>query len=51
MKRSDVSSGDLIYAGSVFLGIDSNIGPIYLGLGHAEGNMTAIYFSLGAKQF
>jgi len=51
MKRSDVSSGDLIYAGSVFLGIDSNIGPIYIGLGHAEGNMTAIYFSLGAKQF
>ena len=51
LKRSDVSSGDLIYAGSVFLGIDSNIGPIYIGFGHAEGNMTAIYFSLGAKQF
>jgi NTE family protein len=49
--RSDVSSGDLIYAGSVFLGIDSNIGPIYIGIGHSEGNMTAVYFSLGAKQF
>jgi NTE family protein len=50
-KRSDINSNDLIYAGSVFIGIDSNIGPIYIGLGHAEGNMTALYFSLGARQF
>jgi NTE family protein len=50
-KRSDVSTQDLIYAGSVFIGIDSNVGPIYIGLGHAEGNMTALYFSLGAKTF
>ncbi len=49
--RSDVNSNDLIYAGSVFIGIDSNIGPIYIGFGHAEGNQSAIYFSLGSKQF
>ena len=49
--RSDANSNDLIYAGSVFIGIESNIGPIYIGLGHAEGNMTALYFSLGAKQY
>ena len=51
LRRSDVSSHDLIYAGSIFVGIDSNIGPIYIGFGHAEGNMNALYFSLGARQF
>jgi NTE family protein len=51
LRRSSISSNDLIYAGSVFIGIDSNIGPIYIGLGHAEGNMTALYFSLGARQY
>jgi NTE family protein len=51
LRRSDISSQDLIYAGSVFVGIDSNLGPIYLGFGHAEGGMNALYFSLGARQF
>jgi NTE family protein len=50
-SRSDAGTGDLIYAGSLFLGIESNIGPIYIGIGHAEGNQTAVYFSLGAKQY
>jgi NTE family protein len=49
LKRSDISSQDLIYAGSIFVAIDSNIGPIYLGFGHAEGGMNALYFSLGAR--
>ncbi|HNY63954.1 MAG TPA: patatin-like phospholipase family protein [Deltaproteobacteria bacterium] len=49
--RSDVSTGDLIHAGSVFIGIDSNIGPIYLGFGYAECGQSALYFSLGGKQF
>ena len=51
LRRSDASSQDLICAGSIFVGIDSNIGPIYLGFGHAEGSMNAVYFSLGARQF
>ncbi len=51
LRRSDIGSNDLIYAGSVFVGIDSNIGPIYIGFGHAEGGMNALYFSLGAKSF
>jgi len=50
-NRSDVSTNDLIYAGSVFLGIDSSIGPIYMGFGHAEGGISALYFSLGARQY
>jgi NTE family protein len=49
--RSEVNTNDLIYAGSLFIGIESNIGPIYIGFGHAEGNQNAIYFSLGAKQY
>jgi NTE family protein len=51
LKRSDISTNDLIYAGSLFLGMDSNIGPIYWGFGYAEGGMSALYFSLGARQY
>lgn len=50
-ERSDMSTGDLIYAGSVFIGVDSSIGPIYIGFGHAEGGQNALYFSLGARQY
>jgi len=50
-RRSDVSSQDIIYAGSIFVAIDSNIGPIYIGFGHAEGGMNALYFSLGSRSF
>jgi NTE family protein len=41
----------MIYAGSIFVGADSNIGPIYIGFGLAEGGTNAIYFSLGAKPY
>jgi NTE family protein len=51
LRSSDVNSNDTIYAGSIFVGLDSNIGPIYIGFGHAEGGKHAFYFSLGAKQF
>ncbi len=51
VRRSDAGSQNLVYAGSLFMGIDSNIGPIYFGFGHAEGGMNALYFSLGARQF
>jgi NTE family protein len=47
-KRSQVSTGDLIYAGSAFLGADSIIGPIYLGFGHADEGNNAAYFYIGA---
>lgn len=51
LRRSDINSNDLIYAGSAFIGIDSTIGPVYFGFGHAEGGMNAVYLSLGAMQF
>lgn len=50
-NRSDINTSDLIYAGSVFVGMDTNVGPIYLAFGHAEGGMSALYFSLGARQY
>ncbi|HWR68098.1 MAG TPA: patatin-like phospholipase family protein, partial [Desulfomonilia bacterium] len=51
LNRSDINSNDLIYAGSVFVGIDTNIGPIYFGFGYAEGGQSALYFSLGARPY
>ena len=38
---------DLLLAGSVFLGADTGIGPIYLAYGRAEGNRDSLYFYLG----
>ncbi len=38
---------DLILGGSVFFGVDSPVGPVYLGVGHAEGGHTSAYFLLG----
>jgi NTE family protein len=45
--RSDMAFDDVIVAGSVFLGLDSPIGPVYLAYGHAEGGNDAVYLFLG----
>ena len=47
--RSDVDFGDLTAAGSIYLGIDSPVGPLYLAYGRTEGdlNANALYLSLG----
>jgi len=45
--RSDVDFGDLVAAGSIYLGIDSPVGPLYVAYGHTEQNLSAIYLSLG----
>jgi len=47
--RSDEFSADsLQVAGSIFAGIDSPIGPIYFGYGHAEGGANSIYLNVGS---
>ena len=51
LKRSETDRRDSICSGSVFVGMDTNLGPIYIGYGHAEGNRYAVYFALGAKLF
>lgn len=46
-NRDDISLDNLIVSGSVFLGVDSFLGPLYLGLGHAEGGQTSAFLFLG----
>ncbi len=43
----DISLSDTILAGSAFLGIDSILGPLFLGVGLAEGGKSNVYISVG----
>jgi len=45
--RDDMSFDDLIWAGSLFIGLDTPLGPIYLAYGHAEGGRNSAYLFLG----
>ena len=47
-SREAVSVESLIYAGSVFVGIDSPLGPIFFGYGQAEGGNDSFYLSFGS---
>lgn len=47
MRRRDASVDDLIGAGSLFLGVDSPLGPIYLGVGLGENSQRALYLQVG----
>jgi len=44
---SDISIDELIIAGSIFAGLDSPLGPVYLAYGHAEGGHGSVYLFLG----
>ena len=46
-KASDMRLSDLRKAASVFVGMDSIIGPLYLGYGHTFGGSSALYLFLG----
>jgi len=46
-NRSDISLSDSITAGSLFLAVNSVIGPVYLAYGRTEGAEEAYYFFLG----
>ena len=46
-KRSQIEPRNLLIAGSVFFGVDTPLGPIYLAYGHAEGGEQSGYFFLG----
>ena len=45
--ESDIDLSDLKLAGSIYLGLQSVIGPLYLGYGLAESGESRIYFSIG----
>jgi NTE family protein len=49
-EKDDIGS-DGIAAGSLFLGADTPIGPLYVGYGLAQGGHQAIFFYLGRPQF
>ena len=48
LDRRQVSTGDLIKASSIFLGIDLPIGPLQLGYGHTFDGRDAFYLSFGS---
>jgi len=46
-QKADASFDDLRYAGSIFVGMDTMFGPVYLAQGFFEGGSTAFYFYIG----
>jgi NTE family protein len=46
-SREDISSRGSIFGGSFWAGVDTPVGPIYVGYGRAEGGEDAFYVSLG----
>jgi NTE family protein len=46
-NRSDISLNGSIWGGSLWAGVDTPVGPIYLGYGVAEGGQDAFYVVLG----
>jgi NTE family protein len=46
-SRDEIDGDDLVTAGSLFLGIDSFLGPIFLGYGRAETGVDAFYLRFG----
>jgi NTE family protein len=46
-ETGDMGINDLIVAGTVFVGVDTPLGPVYLAYGHAEGGHNSVYFFLG----
>ena len=45
--RSDIRLDDVLFAGSIFLGLDTPLGPVYIAYGHAEGGNDSAYLFLG----
>lgn len=48
VRRRDVDLGQMMVAGSAFVGAQSFLGPIYLGYGRAEGGADAVYLTFGS---
>lgn len=46
-SRSDIRFDNQRVAGSLFVGADTFIGPLYLGYGYADGGFDALYLFLG----
>ncbi len=46
-NSSEVKFSNSLFAGSLFLGADTIIGPVYLAGGLAEGGHSAMYLFIG----
>ena len=46
-EQSRMDLNDAIFAGSIFLGVDTFLGPVYLGYGAAGSGNSSMYFNLG----
>ena len=46
-SSDEVSLNNTLFAGSVFVAIDSPLGPVYIAYGAAEGNRQSAYVFLG----
>jgi NTE family protein len=46
-SREDIGFDNLRYSGSLFLGAESPLGPLYFAVGYSDGGDTAAYFYLG----
>ena len=46
-NRSDISTRNAILGGSVWVGVDTPVGPLYVAYGRAEGDVSAFYVFLG----
>jgi len=49
-ERADISLDSMIVNGSLFAGIDTYIGPLFLAAGFSEGGATSFYLFLGPPQ-
>jgi NTE family protein len=47
LEKDEASLDDLIYAGSVYLGVDSPIGPVYIGIGAGEHSQYSLFLRIG----
>jgi NTE family protein len=45
--RSDIQASTLLINGSLFAGVDTFFGPLFLGAGFSEGGNSNFYLSLG----
>ena len=45
--RSEISTKSAILGGSLWAGVQTPVGPVYVGYGHAEGGASAFYVYLG----
>jgi len=46
-QRSDVELEDLRYSGSLFIGAESPVGPVYFAVGYSDSGDAAVYFYVG----